>query len=318
MLGSRDLLLLQATPLPSEQTQRRAPARADRVPLGIFYMLGATLLFAGSFAISKWQVATYSFAEVLFFRAFGSLVTCAALILPRTGLSVFRTRRLPTHLGRNAAQGMAQSLFVLALGLMPLAGVVAINFSAPIFAALAAALWLHERIGRARGAALLVGFAGVLLVASPGADSFRIGALFAVANAVMYGSVTAAVRGMSATESAETLTMYQMVLLTLFFAVAMAIFGYATPTAGALGPLLINGALNGVAQYLWTRSLSLAPTAAVGPFYYFSLVWAMILGFVFWGDVPTSLLLLGSAVVVGSGLFLLWHERGKQAPPELD
>jgi drug/metabolite transporter (DMT)-like permease len=293
-------------------------ARADRVPLGIFYMLGATLLFAGSFAISKWQVATYSFAEVLFFRAFGSLVTCAALILPRTGLSVFRTRRLPAHLGRNAAQGMAQSLFVLALGLMPLAGVVAINFSAPIFAAFAAALWLHERIGRARGAALLVGFAGVLLVASPGADSFRIGALFAVANAVMYGSVTAAVRGMSATESAETLTMYQMVLLTLFFAVAMAIFGYATPTAGALGPLLINGALNGVAQYLWTRSLSLAPPAAVGPFYYFSLVWAMILGFLFWGDVPTPLLLLGSAVVVGSGLFLLWHERGKQAPPEPD
>jgi drug/metabolite transporter (DMT)-like permease len=293
-------------------------ARADRVPLGIFYMLGATLLFAGSFAISKWQVATYSFAEVLFFRAFGSLVTCAALILPRTGLSVFRTRRLPAHLGRNAAQGMAQSLFVLALGLMPLAGVVAINFSAPIFAAFAAALWLHERIGRARGAALLVGFAGVLLVASPGADSFRIGALFAVANAVMYGSVTAAVRGMSATESAETLTMYQMVLLTLFFAVAMAIFGYATPTAGALGPLLINGALNGVAQYLWTRSLSLAPPAAVGPFYYFSLVWAMILGFVFWSDVPTPLLLLGSAVVVGSGLFLLWHERGKQAPPEPD
>ena len=123
---------------------------------------------------------------------------------------------------------------------------------------------------------------------------------------------------MSATESAETLTMYQMVLLTLFFAAAMAIFGYATPAAGDAAPLMINGALNGVAQYLWTRSLSLAPPAAVGPFYYFSLVWAMILGLVFWGDVPTPLLLLGSAIVVGSGLFLLWHERGKDAPPEPD
>jgi drug/metabolite transporter (DMT)-like permease len=299
---------------------RSAPpkARADRVPLGIFYMLGATLLFAGSFAISKWQVATYSFAEVLFFRAVGSLVICAALILPRKGFGVFRTRRLAAHVGRNAAQGTAQSLFVLALALMPLAGVVAINFSAPIFAALAAALFLHERIGRARGFALVTGFAGVLLVASPGADSFSIGAIFAIVNAVMYGSVTAAVRGLTATESPETLTMYQMVLLTLLFAAAMAIFGFTTPTASALGPLLINGALNGTGQYLWTRSLSQAPPAAVGPFYYFSLVWAMILGFVFWGDVQTPLLLLGSAVVVGSGLFLLWHERGRQAPPEPD
>ncbi len=293
-------------------------ARADRVPLGIIFMLGATLLFAASFAISKWQVVNYSFAEVLFFRSFGSLVTCALLIMPRGGWAVFQTQRLAAHLGRNVAQGTAQSLFMLALALMPLAGVVAINFAAPIFAALAAALFLHERIGAARGAALAIGFAGVLLVAAPGADSFRIGALFAIANAVMYGCITAAVRGLSATETAETLTMHQMVWLTVLFAAAMALFGFSWPGNRDLAALLINGAVNGVGQYLWTRSLSLAPPAAVGPFYYFSLVWAMILGFVFWGDVPTPLLLLGSATVVGSGLFLLWHERGRAAPPEPD
>jgi drug/metabolite transporter (DMT)-like permease len=231
---------------------------------------------------------------------------------------VFRTHRLAVHLGRNAAQGTAQSLFMLALALMPLAGVVAINFSAPIWAALAAALVLRERIGLARGAALLVGFSGVLLVAAPGAESFNVGALFAIVNAIMYGSVTAWVRGMSATETAETLTMHQMVWLTLFFAIAMALFGFVTPTPADAAALLINGAFNGVGQYLWTRALSLAPPAAVGPFYYFSLVWAMILGFVFWGDVPTPLLLMGSAIVVGSGLFLLWHEHGRQVPPEPD
>ncbi len=292
--------------------------RADHVPLGIIYMLGATLLFAISFAISKWQLASYSFAEVLFFRAFGSLVICAALILPRHGLIVFRTRRLAAHVGRNATQGTAQCLFVLALGLMPLAGAVAINFSAPIFAAFVAALFLHERIGAARGTALLAGFAGVLLIASPGADSFSIGALFALINAVMYGSVTAAVRGMSATESAETLTLHQMIFLPLFFGAATAIFGFVMPTGQDAAVLLVNGAINGVGQYLWTRSLALAPPAVVGPYYYFSLVWAMILGFLFWGDVPTPLLLLGSAIVVGSGLFLLWRERGKTAPPEPD
>jgi drug/metabolite transporter (DMT)-like permease len=136
--------------------------------------------------------------------------------------------------------------------------------------------------------------------------------LFAIGNAVLYGSVTAAVRGMSATESAETLTMYQMVLLTLFFATAMPIFGFALPGQADLLALLINGVFNGIGQYWWTRALSLAPPAAVGPFYYFSLVWAILLGFLIWGDVPTLTLLAGSAIVVGSGLSLLWHESGKK------
>jgi drug/metabolite transporter (DMT)-like permease len=298
----------------SEVDQRRpaAPTRRDHVPLGIAYMLGATLVFAASSAISKWQVVNFSFAEVLFFRAFASLATCAALILPRRGLAVFRTHRLAAHIGRNATQATAQSLIVIAFGLMPLGGAIAINFSAPLFAALAAAIWLKEKIGRVRGVALIIGFLGVLLVAAPGADSFRIGALFAIANAVLYGSVTAAVRGMSATESAETLTMYQMVLLTLFFAAAMPVFGFAVPGRADLMALLINGVFNGIGQYWWTRALSLAPPAAVGPFYYFSLVWAMLLGFLIWGDMPTLTLIAGSAIVVGSGLSLLWHEAGKK------
>jgi drug/metabolite transporter (DMT)-like permease len=288
------------------------PARRDRVPLGIAYMLGATLVFAASSAISKWQVASFSFAEVLFFRALASLAICAVLILPRRGLVVFRTQRLAAHAGRNLTQAVAQSCIIIAFGLMPLAGAVAINFSAPLFATLAAAIWLKEKVGTVRGLALVIGFLGVLLVASPGADSFRIGALFAIANAVLYGSVTAAVRGMSATESAETLTMYQMVLLALFFAAALPLAGFAWPGGRDLTALLINGVLNGIGQYWWTRALSLAPPAAVGPFYYFSLVWAMLLGFAFWGDVPTLSLLGGSAIVVGSGLALLWHEAGKK------
>ncbi|MGA7154470.1 MAG: DMT family transporter [Pseudolabrys sp.] len=71
--------------------------------------------------------------------------------------------------------------------------------------------------------------------------------------------------------------------------------------------------INAVGQYWWTRALSLAPPSAVGPFYYFMLVWSAALGFVFWGDVPTLALIVGSAVVVGSGLFLLWHETSKKS-----
>ena len=73
--------------------------------------------------------------------------------------------------------------------------------------------------------------------------------------------------------------------------------------------------INAVGQYWWTRALSLAPPSAVGPFYYFMLVWSAALGFFFWGDVPTLALLGGSAIVVGSGLFLLWHETSKKPLP---
>jgi drug/metabolite transporter (DMT)-like permease len=283
--------------------------RADRVPLGIAYMVGATAVFAASQAMSKWLVAGYSISEVLLYRAAGSLAICALLILPRTGLAVFRTQRLGAHVSRNAAQALAQSFLMIALGMMPLAGAIAINFSAPLFAALAAALWLHEHINRQRGIALLAGFLGVLLVASPGTDSFNTGVFFAIANAVMFGSITAAVRGLSATESAETLTTYQMVCLTVYFAAAAPFLGLTTPTGWDAAILLANGLLNGVGQYWWTRALSLAPAAAVGPFYYFSLVWAMILGFLVWDDLPTLTLVAGSVIVVASGLYLLWHER---------
>ena len=289
----------------------KSTSRTDRVPLGIAFMLGATVMFAVSSALSKWQVAAYSFDEVLFFRALASLVTVAAIILPRTGLAVFGTRRLADHAARSATQAVTQSCIVIAFGLMPLGGAVAINFASPLFATLAAALWLKERVGPVRGTALIVGFLGVLLVAAPGADSFRVGALFALANAILYGSVTAAVRGMTTTESAETLTMYQMVFLVLFFTLGLPFFGFVWPTNGDLAALLANGVINAVGQYWWTRSLSFAPPAAVGPFYYFSLVWALVLGFVFWGEVPGLPLLAGSAIVVGSGLALLWRESGR-------
>ena len=296
----------------------RTPAahvRADRVPRGILYMLGATVLFAVSSALAKWQVASYSFAEVLFFRAAVSLLACFVLILPRTGLAVFRTRRLRDHLGRSTTQAVAQSLIIIAFGLMPLGGAVAINFSSPLFATLFAAFYLGEKVGLARGLALVAGFLGVMLVAAPGADSFRVGALFALGNAVLFGSVTAAVRGMTVTESAETLTVYQMVFLTLFFTLALPFAGFTWPTGIDLLAMLANGLINAFGQYWWTRSLSLAPPSAVGPFYYFMLVWSLMLGFFFWGDIPTLPLLGGSAIVVGSGLFLLWHESSKKPLP---
>lgn len=286
------------------------PMRREHVPLGILHMVGATIVFALSSAMSKWLVDIYPVGEVLFTRSCVSLIACALFILPQTGLAVFHTRRRRDHLMRSLSQTVSQTFLVIAFSLMPLASAVAINFSAPLFTALVAILMLKEPVGFTRWFALIAGFIGVLIVTNPGADTFQIGAIFALANAMIYGSVTAAVRGMTATESAETLLMYQLLLITAFFSLLLP-FGVAAPTWADAGLMLANGLTNAIGQYWWTRALHLAPASAVTPFFYLSLVWAALLGFVVWGDLPTVGLLVGSAVVVGSGLFLLWRESAR-------
>lgn len=287
----------------------------DNVPKGILYMIAATIFFALSSAIAKWQVAIYPVGEVMFFRSFSSLVVAFLFMLPVTGLSVFATQRPGAHIARGLSQSISQTFTVLAFSLMPLAGAIAINFSAPLWAALLSVIWLHERAGPARWTALLAGFSGVLIVANPGSDSLQLGALFALANAVMYGSVTVAVRGMTKTESAKTLLMWQLLTVSIFHT-GLLLFGFRWPTIGDANMLVMSGAANVMAQYAWTKALMLAPTAAVSPFYYLMLVWAIGIGYLVWGDVPTVSLLVGSAVVVFAGLFLLWHEAWRREAPQ--
>jgi drug/metabolite transporter (DMT)-like permease len=290
-----------------QDNSSQAAARREHVPLGILYMVGATIVFAMSSAVSKWLVDIYPVGEVLFTRSGLSLAACALVILPQTGLAVFHSSRRRDHILRTLSQTFSQTCLIIAFSLMPLASAVAINFSAPLFTTLVAILLLKEKVGIVRWFALIMGFIGVLIVTNPGAETFQIGALFALANAMTYGTVTAAVRGMTATESAETLLMYQLSLITVFFSLMLP-FGFVVPTWWDAGLMLFNGVTNAIGQYWWTRALHLAPASAVTPFFYLSLLWAALLGYLVWGDLPTLGLLVGSAVVVGSGLFLLWRE----------
>jgi drug/metabolite transporter (DMT)-like permease len=291
--------------------RKQVKSHKDHVPRGILCMVVATVMFAAAAAFAKWQVAIYPVGEVMFLRSLSGLVVCAAFMLPVTGFSVFATQRPRDHIARGLSQSISQTLSVLAYSLMPLAGAIAINFSAPLFAAVVSIFWLKERAGLARWSTLLIGFFGVLIVTNPGADSLKLGALFALGNAVMYGSVTVAVRGMTKTESSNTLLIWQTVTMAFFHSFLL-FFGWRWPTAGGAVMLFGSGVANVAGQYFWTRALHLAPTTAVSPFYYLMLVWAMIIGFLAWGDVPSAELLVGSAIVVVSGLFLLWHEARRQ------
>ena len=288
--------------------------RTEDVPRGILMMILATALFAGASAASKWLVGEYPVGEVLFMRSLSSLIAGAAIILPVSGFSVYATTRPRDHLLRGMSQSISQLCLLIAFSLMPLAGAVAINFSSPLFAALVSIVWLKERAGWVRGGALLIGFIGVLIVTDPGANSLTIGALFALVNAVMYGTVTIAVRGMTRTESANTLVIWQLSVLAFFHSFLL-LFGWRSPTPLDAAMLFGTGLTNAVGQWFWTKSLHLAPAPAVTPFYYLMLVWSIAIGFLVWGDVPTASLLIGSAIVVATGLFLFLREVRLQRRP---
>jgi len=101
----------------------------DNVPLGILWMIGATVLLAVAAAIAKWQTEFYPVGEVMFIRSLSGLIVCAALILPMSGLAVFATKRPGAHIARGVSQAVSQTFTVIAVSLMPLAGAVAISFS---------------------------------------------------------------------------------------------------------------------------------------------------------------------------------------------
>ena len=279
-------------------------------------MIISTVLFAGVNALVKLEVARYPVGEVAFYRALFALVAVSVMILPRAGIAVFRTRRYLAHLQRGVSQFGSMTCMFFAFSLMSLGSAVAISFAAPLFTTLLSIVVLKERVGVHRWSALIVGFLGVIIVTEPGRGTFQLGALFALANAVLVSSVAVAIRRMSATESTETLTMYQMAIITACTS-SLLPFGFTTPSWIDAGAMALAGIGNGIAQYWWTRSLTLAPPSAVVPFNYLSLVWATLLGFAIWGDVPTPHLLLGAVVVVASGLYILWREtlrRGRSRP----
>lgn len=299
-------LEVKMRPPPDPTTPAEVP-RVDNVVLGIVFMIAATFLFAGTAALAKWLASIYPVGEVMFFRSASSFVICAMIVLPMSGFSVLATKRPRDHLARGLSQSISQTFTVLAVSMMPLAGAIAINFSAPLWSALLSVLWLKEKAGPARWTALFLGFIGVLIVTHPGADSLQLGALYALGNAILYGTVTVAVRGMTATELTSTLLMWQLTILAVLHSLLL-IFGFRLPTPVDGAMLVLSGVANFIGQWLWTKALLLAPTTAVSPFYYLMLVWALLLGFLVWGDLPTPSLVAGSSIVVACGLFLLWYE----------
>jgi drug/metabolite transporter (DMT)-like permease len=224
-----------------------AAARRNQIPRGIAYMAGSTAMFAGGNAVVKWQLATYPLGEVAFGRTLFALLTVAAIVLPRSGWSVLRTRRYREHLQRGLSQFGSMLCWFLAVSVLSLGSATAIGFAAPLFTTLLSIVILKEKVGIHRWSTLIVGFVGVLIITHPGTGTLTYGALFALANAVLISTVAIAIRRMSMTESTETLTLYQMSVMTLCTA-GLLTLGFRAPHLGDALMIALAGVGNGIAS----------------------------------------------------------------------
>lgn len=287
------------------------PSRDD-VKRGILYINGAVLVFSGMNVATKWLVASYPVVEIMFFRCLFALIPCAILVAFRGGLPSLRTRRLSDHAARAASQFLGMASIFIAFGMMPLADVIAISFAAPLFMTLLSIPILGERVGIHRWGAVLVGFIGVLIMVQPGPGVLESGALFALGNALFTASSTIGLRRMSVTESTDALITYQMAIIALLSAVALP-FLWVTPRWADLAIMLAIGLGSGINQFFWTQAFRYAPAAVASPFTYGAMVWAILLGYLIWGELPTAALLLGAVIVVASGLYILYRETIRRA-----
>jgi drug/metabolite transporter (DMT)-like permease len=225
------------------------------------------------------------------------------------GFASLKTKRVGAHVARMAIGLTAMGLNFLAFVLLPLAEATSIGFSVPVFATLLAALILGEPTGRWRWSAILVGFVGVLVIVQPGSGHVgAYGGAVAVAAALCTAGATIAIRRLGATEPAAA-TVFWFGLSSLVPLGLVMIF-FAKPhdahTFAVIAALSVAG---GIAQLLLTGALRLAPVALVMPMDYSALLWAILLGWLIFDELPSRWTWVGAPIVIAAGLVILWREH---------
>jgi drug/metabolite transporter (DMT)-like permease len=279
----------------------------DEVRRGIVYVVASIFVFALTNALIKWLVVRYSVIEVVVFRSTFALVPCVYLIATRGGITALRTKRLHQHVTRSVLQFVSMICIFTAFGLMPLADAVAITFASPLFLTMLSIPLLGEQVGAYRWSAVIVGFAGVLIMVQPSPGLLQSGALFPLANALINACVTIAIRRMTLTEASTTLVFYQT-LVTGMIGLMLLPFFWRTPNLTDLALFSATGLLSGVAQFWWMQGCRYVPAAVAAPFSYTSMIWSLALGYLIWSDVPSAAVLAGASIVIASGLYILYRE----------
>lgn len=284
---------------------------------GIGMMLLGILMFSLNDVMGKWLVATYTVGQVLLLRSAAGLAVLLPFVVRQGMMRTLRPERPGLQALRVVLGSSEVALFYLAVSYLPLADTMTIWLAAPVWSALLAALLLRERVDAGRWLAIAAGFAGVAIALDPTGASLSMPALLALLGSILFAGMMIAGRQLRATPDV-TLVAWQT-LGALLMGLVLLPLGWVTPSWADAGLLGLLGIVAMVAHLCVTRSLKLAEASVVVPYQYTLIVWALVFGWLVFGDWPTPAMLVGAALIVAAGLALLVLER-RTAPakPVLD
>lgn len=283
---------------------------------GILLMLAGDFMFALNDAMGKWLVASFSVGQVVLIRSIGAFIVLGPMIANQGTAKLFQMERPVLQLLRVLATTVDTALFYAAVVYLPLADVMSFYMAGPIYVAALSHFLLGEKVGWRRWAAILVGFCGVLIILKPSSAAFSQSSLFALVGSIAFAFAIILSRRLRGT-SDTTLVTWQTIG-TLLVGAVMTIGAWKTPSALDFGAMLLLGIVSCSAHLMITRALKLAPASTLAPLHYSLLLWAVIFGLAFFGDVPGPRILIGSAIVVLAGLFIFHRQKVVETvvPPE--
>jgi drug/metabolite transporter (DMT)-like permease len=279
----------------------------------------SALLFAGMSALVRQLGDVAPIGQMVFFRsAFAILPVLVIYALRGELASAVRTGRPFGQLGRGMLSVCGMFTNFSALTRLPLADATAISFASPLITVALAAVILKERVRIYRWSAVVIGFVGVIVMLVPHFEvgsyagvagaAAAVGSLFAITSAFCNAGTVIQTRRLTQTETTSSIVFY----FSLFCALAGAStlpFAWHSPTARELTALIALGILGGLAHIFLTESYRFAAASVVAPFDYSAILWALLLGYWLFGELPDTLVYVGASIVAGAGLYVIWRER---------
>jgi drug/metabolite transporter (DMT)-like permease len=282
----------------------------DNLITGTLCKLAATFLFALMFASIRWLGPNFPIGEVVFFRSLLGLPVIMLTAIASGGLRLLATKRIDNHAVRALAGTVAMFCNFAAYTHLPLADATAIGFAAPLFVVILAVVMLGERVHAYRWSAVILGFAGVMVIVGPeaGITPGALGAGYALSGALLAALAMIFVRRMSAHEHSTTIAFYFM-LTSCCISLFTAPFGWEMPTRGQALTLVFLGLAGGTGQLFLSYSYRFSEASALAPFDYTAMIWAVVIGYVWFAELPSLQVWLGAAIVIAAGLLIFWRER---------
>ena len=269
--------------------------------------LGIALLTANA-ATSKYLVQAYPVGQVIGLRQAATLLVLIPYVMLFSRWSALRVVDWSGQLTRGALFIIGSVFIVLSLAELPLATAITMLFASPIFMVMLSAPLLGERIGRHRWIAVIGGFAGVLIILRPGAEAFQWALLLPLLAAMVNALRDVLTRRLSRTETSIAILFWSnIILMTGGFATLP--FGWVPVTADAAFWFVAAGIFNGSAHFCIIEALRTGEASVVAPIRYTALLWAAVIGFIVWGELPEIWLWAGAAVMVASSLYMMRVER---------